>query len=110
MIPLRMPTEAELANALHRTFEFERQPTDEKPWVIETDGGKGFGMDPRRISAAPSKNSGGLEVWRLVNSGTWSHPIHIHFEEGIILRRNGLPMVWVLLNVTTLLLISVTLK
>ena len=46
-------------------------------------------MDPRRLSAAPSKNSGGLEVWRLVNSGTWSHPVHIHFEEGIILRRNG---------------------
>jgi len=91
MIPLRRPTEAELANALHRSFEFERQPTDDKPWVIETDGGKGFGMDPRRVSAAPSKNSGGLEVWRLINSGTWSHPIHIHFEEGIILRRNGLP-------------------
>jgi len=91
MIPLRQPTEEELANALHRSFEFERQPTDEKPWVIETDGGKGFGMDPRRISAAPSKNSGGLEIWRLINSGTWSHPIHIHFEEGIILRRNGKP-------------------
>ena len=89
MIPLRRPTEAELANALHRTFEFERQPTDDKPWVIETDGGKGFGMDPRRLSAAPGKNSGGLEVWRLVNSGTWSHPVHIHFEEGIILRRDG---------------------
>ncbi len=95
MIPLRRPSEAELANALHRSFEFERQPTDEKPWVIETDGGKGFGMDPRRISAAPSKNAGGLEVWRLINSGTWSHPVHIHFEEGIILRRNGVaPPEW----------------
>ena len=89
MIPIRRPKEEELANALHRTFEFEGQPTDEKPWVIETDGGKGFGMDPRRLSAAPSKNSGGLEVWRLINSGTWSHPVHIHFEEGIILRRDG---------------------
>jgi FtsP/CotA-like multicopper oxidase with cupredoxin domain len=89
MIPIRRPTETELAGALHRTFEFERQPTDEAPWVIETDGGKGFNMDPQRLSAAPSKNSGGLEVWRLLNSGTWSHPIHIHFEEGIILRRNG---------------------
>ncbi|MCJ8267956.1 MAG: multicopper oxidase domain-containing protein, partial [Psychrosphaera sp.] len=68
---------------------------DDKPWVIETDGGKGFGMDPRRLSAAPTKNSGGLEVWRLINSGTWSHPIHIHFEEGIILRRNGVaPPEW----------------
>jgi len=89
LIPLQRPTDDELAGALHRSFEFERQPTDDRPWVIETDGGKGFGMDPRRLSAAPSKNSGGLEVWRLVNSGTWSHPIHIHFEEGIILRRNG---------------------
>jgi FtsP/CotA-like multicopper oxidase with cupredoxin domain len=89
MIPIQRPSEEELATALHRTFEFERQPTDETPWVIETDGGKGFGMDPRRISAAPEKNSGGLEVWRLVNSGTWSHPVHIHFEEGIILRRDG---------------------
>ncbi len=91
LIPLHRPTETELANALHRSFEFEKQPTDDKPWVIETDGGKGFGMDPRRLSAAPSKNSGGLEVWRLINSGTWSHPIHIHLEEGIILRRDGKP-------------------
>ncbi|MBV1919044.1 MAG: multicopper oxidase domain-containing protein [Pseudomonadales bacterium] len=89
MIPLRRPTEDELENALHRTFEFERQATDENPWVIETDGGKGYTMDPRRLSAAPEKNSSGLEVWRLLNSGTWSHPIHIHFEEGIILRRDG---------------------
>lgn len=89
LIPLNRPTQAELDTALHRTFEFERQATDETPWVIETDGGKGFNMDPRRLSAAPEKNSGGLEVWRLLNSGTWSHPIHIHFEEGIILRRDG---------------------
>ena len=91
LIPLRRPTDFELSNALHRTFEFEKQPTDDRPWVIETDGGKGFSMDPRRLSAAPSKNSGNLEVWRLVNSGTWSHPVHIHFEEGIILRRDGKP-------------------
>jgi FtsP/CotA-like multicopper oxidase with cupredoxin domain len=89
MIPLRRPSEEELENAIHRSFEFEREPTDDRPWVIETDGGKGFGADPRRLSAAPEKNSGGLEVWRLLNSGTWSHPIHIHFEEGIILRRDG---------------------
>ena len=91
MITLDRPTDEELANARHRTFEFESQPTDEKPWVIETDGGKGFGMDPRRLSAAPSKNADNIEVWRLVNSGTWSHPVHIHFEEGIVLRRNGKP-------------------
>jgi len=89
MIPLRRPTQAELDTATHRTFEFEREVTDENPWVIKTDGGKGYNMDPRRLSAAPKKNSDGLEVWRLLNSGTWSHPIHIHFEEGIILRRDG---------------------
>ena len=90
MIPIRRPTEDELANALHRTFLFEKQPTDEKPWVIETDGSsKGLGMDPRRLTAAPEKNRSGLEVWRIVNGGDWSHPIHIHFEEGIILRRDG---------------------
>jgi len=90
MIPLRRPSEEELANALHRTFLFEKEPTDEKPWTIETDmNQKGFGMDPRRLTAAPEKNYDGLEVWRLVNGGDWSHPIHIHFEEGIILRRDG---------------------
>jgi len=95
MIPLNRPTEEELAGALHRTFEFERTPTDEKPWVIETDGGKGVGMDPRRLSAAPSKNSSQVEIWRLINSGSWSHPVHIHFEEGIILRRGGVePPEW----------------
>ena len=95
LIPIRRPTQDELDNALHRTFEFERQPTDDKPWVVETDGGKGFGMDPRRLSAAPKKNSDGLEVWRIVNSGNWSHPVHIHFEEGIIIRRNGVePPEW----------------
>lgn len=89
MIPLDRPTDEELASAVHRTFEFESQPTDETPWVIETDGGKGFSMDPRRLSAVPQKNSGGIEVWRLVNSGAWSHPVHIHFEEGVVLRRDG---------------------
>jgi hypothetical protein len=52
-------------------------------------------MDPRRLSAAPQKNSDQLEVWRLLNSGSWSHPIHIHFEEGIIIRRDGVePPPW----------------
>ena len=92
MIDIRRPTEGELASARHRTFEFEKEPTDHKPWVIRTDGdSEGLTMDPRRITAAPTKNIGGLEIWRLINSGTWSHPIHIHFEEGLILRRNGAP-------------------
>ncbi len=38
-----------------------------------------------RISAAP--NYGTAETWTLINGGTWDHPVHIHFEEGHILRR-----------------------
>jgi FtsP/CotA-like multicopper oxidase with cupredoxin domain len=41
-----------------------------------------------RVSAAPK--FGTREVWTLQNGGGgWDHPIHIHFEEGQILARNG---------------------
>jgi FtsP/CotA-like multicopper oxidase with cupredoxin domain len=32
---------------------------------------------------------GHIEVWRLDGSSRWSHPVHIHFEEGVILKRGG---------------------
>ncbi len=97
MIPRPKITQADLENAIHRTFEFGRSSgTDEKPWTIKTDGGQGFGMDPRRISAAPNlgtlteKGLGQVEIWHIENnSGGWSHPVHIHFEEGRILKRGG---------------------
>jgi FtsP/CotA-like multicopper oxidase with cupredoxin domain len=67
------------------------------PWGIATDNGGGstggggggqLSADYGRISAAP--RSGTLEVWTLVNAQkNWDHPIHIHFEEGQILMRNG---------------------
>jgi len=109
MIPLKLdrddPTvQARLANARHREFEFGRSNgTDGKPWTIKTDGGAGFTMDPRRISAAPQLSTGPtaagfsgdgtLEVWTIRNGagGGWSHPVHVHFEEGIILNRDGGP-------------------
>ncbi len=89
MIPLPEFTREELDNATHRTFEFGRSSgTDKAPWTIKTDGGSGLGMDPRRLSAAPTK--GNVEIWHLENGGGgWSHPIHIHFEEGQILKRGG---------------------
>ena len=89
MIPLPRITQEDLDNAVHREFIFGRSSgTDEAPWTIKTDGGSGFSMDPRRLSAAPAK--GGLEIWHLENGGGgWSHPIHIHFEEGQILQRDG---------------------
>ncbi len=91
MIPLPAITQAEMDNALHRTFSFGRSSgTDEAPWTIKTDGGQGFNMDPRRVSAAPTR--GTLELWHLENGGGgWSHPIHVHFEEARILKRGGLP-------------------
>jgi len=59
-------------------------------WGIKTDDGDRLSADWGRISAAP--RYGTCEVWHLVNDGGgWDHPIHIHFEEGQILARNGSP-------------------
>jgi FtsP/CotA-like multicopper oxidase with cupredoxin domain len=98
MIPLPRASANELANARHRTFEFGRSGgTDARPWTIKTDGGAAFGMDPSRVSAAPNLGElsadgmGHLEIWKLKTGGGWNHPVHVHFEEGIVLSRDGLP-------------------
>jgi FtsP/CotA-like multicopper oxidase with cupredoxin domain len=88
-----------------RTFKFDdnaRQTTSGStsfsgPWGILTDGDSGYrdfsrgdalDADYGRISAAPGY--GTTEQWTLVNGGRdWDHPIHIHFEEGQILARDG---------------------
>ncbi|MBZ5531792.1 MAG: multicopper oxidase domain-containing protein [Acidobacteriia bacterium] len=58
------------------------------PWGIGTDGGDKLNADFGRVSAAPK--FGTREIWTLVNDGgEWDHPVHIHFEEGQILARNG---------------------
>ena len=58
------------------------------PWGVQTDGGAMLAADFGRVSAAPK--FGTREIWNLVNDGGgWDHPIHIHFEEGQILARNG---------------------
>jgi FtsP/CotA-like multicopper oxidase with cupredoxin domain len=106
MIPLKIHRDnaadkALLAKARHRTFIFGRSDgTDEAPWTVKTDGGFGFHMDPRRLNASTQLKSGPtdagaagfgtLEVWNIKAGGTgWSHPVHVHFEEGIILSRGG---------------------
>jgi FtsP/CotA-like multicopper oxidase with cupredoxin domain len=112
MIPLSIRRDdPRLRTATRRSFEFGRNNgTDEKPWTIRTDNGRGLPMDPRRISAAPHLETGPtqagfvgtnaagddatghLEIWEIKNnSGGWSHPVHVHFEEGVILRRGGRP-------------------
>jgi FtsP/CotA-like multicopper oxidase with cupredoxin domain len=61
---------------------------NERAWGISSDGGLQLATDMHRVSAAPVL--GGLEIWHLENEGAmWSHNVHIHFEEGRILRRDG---------------------
>ncbi|HCK83181.1 MAG TPA: copper oxidase [Hyphomonadaceae bacterium] len=89
MVPMPEVSEAEIAGARHRTFDFgRREGTDENPWTIRTDGGEAFNMDPHRVSAAPTTNR--WEIWHLNSGDGWSHPVHIHFEEGRILSRSNL--------------------
>jgi FtsP/CotA-like multicopper oxidase with cupredoxin domain len=100
-VPATMIPNPDLSNipvTRERTFEFGSggsQDTNDPvstffgPWGIKTDNqGKVLNADFGRISAAPK--FGTREVWTLQNGGGgWDHPIHIHFEEGQILARNG---------------------
>jgi FtsP/CotA-like multicopper oxidase with cupredoxin domain len=96
MIP--NPDLASIPVARERTFEFgaggkqsSKNPdmSSSGPWGVRTDNfGAMLAADFGRISAAPKY--GTREVWTLRNAGAgWDHPIHIHFEEGQILARNG---------------------
>ncbi len=88
--------------ARRRTFRFGRganqnllndastgvATASEGPWGIATDGGAMLAAATSRSTAQPKWNS--REVWTFENSsGGWDHPIHVHFEEGQILSRNG---------------------
>ncbi len=98
LVPRPIFTPDELANAKHRTFDFVRgggtSTTDASPWSIKTDNGDALTADPHRVSAAP--DIGSVEIWHLKNnSGGWSHPVHVHFEEAQILYRGGIaPPIW----------------
>jgi len=101
-VPFEMIPNPDLSSipvARERTFVFARgasQPGTSLntafvgPWGIDTDGGPTLAADYGRVSAAPK--FGTREIWHLVNDGGgWDHPIHIHFEEGQVLARNGDP-------------------
>src|SRR5579859_5749750 len=105
------------ATARQRTFEFNDNGSQNQndpvttylgngqgvgPWGIETnnsggsssliiasDTGGSLQADFGRISSQPG--FGTAEVWTLQGGSGWDHPIHIHFEEGQILNRNGNP-------------------
>ena len=91
------PDLSQIPVARQRTFEFGRgasQPGGETisaalgPWGIKVDGKSMLAADYGRVSAAPK--AGTREIWTLVNGGGgWDHPIHIHFEEGQVLARDG---------------------
>jgi manganese oxidase len=85
--------------ARERVFDFGRganqtipattNPTtaSEGPWGIRTDGGGMLAAAFSRVSAQPK--IGTCEVWTFDNGGGWDHPIHVHFEEGQIIERDG---------------------
>ncbi len=97
---------AAIEGARRREFHFGRSSgTDNAPWTIKTDDGGGLTADMRRVSAAPQlaqgpteagfAGDGTREVWKISTGGGWSHPIHIHFEEGVIISKDGeLPPMW----------------
>ena len=63
-----------------RTWEFARK---NGVWTVND---QVFNITNPR--AKPKKGS--AEIWVLRNGGDgWAHPVHIHFEEGRILKRNG---------------------
>ncbi|AOE85395.1 multicopper oxidase family protein [Pseudomonas sp. TCU-HL1] len=91
------PDLSKIPVAAQRTFEFGRgakQTTSDPitsffgPWGIKAEGGDMLAADFGRITAGP--RLGTREIWTLKNGGGgWDHPIHIHFEEGQILARDG---------------------
>jgi FtsP/CotA-like multicopper oxidase with cupredoxin domain len=64
-----------------RTFRLDRSNGQ---WTIN-----GQIFDPEIVGALPKK--GTAEIWVFHTNGNWSHPNHVHFEEGRILSRNGKP-------------------
>ena len=68
------------ANAKIRKWEFDRE---NDLWTVNH---KLFDV----TKPAALIKRGVDEVWELKANGSWSHPIHIHFEEARILTRNGL--------------------
>ncbi|NNG23561.1 multicopper oxidase family protein [Telluria aromaticivorans] len=74
-----LPTADELKSMPKRVWEFDR---GNGGWTVN---GKLFNV--KQVAAKP--RLGTQELWILRGKGNWSHPIHIHFEEGRILSRNG---------------------
>jgi FtsP/CotA-like multicopper oxidase with cupredoxin domain len=64
-----------------RKFEFDKV---NEVWTVN---GKIFDIEKPTATV----KRGTAEIWTLIGHGSWHHPVHIHFEEGRILSRNGKP-------------------
>jgi FtsP/CotA-like multicopper oxidase with cupredoxin domain len=83
--------------AKERVFEFQDRATQTTndpdssaigPWGILAGAGRDtLNADFGRVSAQPK--FGTREIWTLKGGRSWDHPIHIHFEEGQIMARDG---------------------
>ena len=62
-----------------RRFEFDRE---NEVWTVN---GRLFDVENARIKV----KRGTSEIWVLKGKGSWTHPLHVHLEEGRILSRNG---------------------
>jgi FtsP/CotA-like multicopper oxidase with cupredoxin domain len=84
-----------IADKIHHTFEFAHSGGNGghgEPWMIKVDGGTAALMDPHRVQTI---QKGELQVWTITGGGGWTHPVHIHFEEGMLLSRGGkVPPAW----------------
>jgi FtsP/CotA-like multicopper oxidase with cupredoxin domain len=69
------------AATVNRQFRFKR---DNGLWVVNNQL-----FDVTTPMIRPRRGS--TEIWELESNGNWSHPVHIHFEEGRIISRNGRP-------------------
>ncbi|MCX7106861.1 MAG: multicopper oxidase domain-containing protein [Methylococcales bacterium] len=67
------------APKVKRRFDFN---TKSGAWVIN-----GNLYSPMVMSAYPAEGS--CEEWEFTSGGGWSHPVHIHHEEGQVISRNS---------------------
>ncbi|WP_217639968.1 multicopper oxidase family protein [Palleronia marisminoris] len=62
------------------------------PWTVRINGVSQHFLNANRSSLLVPR-PGEVEHWTLVNtSGSWSHPVHLHLEEGVTIDRAGGPM------------------
>jgi len=79
----------EFGRGANQTLPHTENPltASEGPWGIKVDGSEMLSAAFARSSLQPK--FGTREVWVFKTSGGWDHPVHVHFEEGQILSRDG---------------------